>query len=219
MRPAFLALAASITIIASSSAFAGEDTLRGGYKAFVHFGLSYVKQADVATLSVLGTPVAGAGYTTEGDLTMSVEAGVFLRGGWAIAASGTVPTTISNIAGGTLTGLGNLGDESVGYYSATGQYHFNMRGPISPYVGTGVGYMHVFSTADGVVSDLDIAPAWGPVVQAGMEFHLNERAGLFVDVKRYWITTQASGVLGGNAITAEATADPWVLTTGVGIRF
>ena len=47
-------------------------------------------------------PVPGAGFITEGDLTMSVEAGVFLRGGWAIAASGTIPTTISNIAAGTL---------------------------------------------------------------------------------------------------------------------
>ena len=145
MRHAFLVLAASIGAILSNSAFA-EDDLRGGYKTFVHFGSSYVKQADVATLFVLGTPVPGAGFSTEGDLTMSFEAGVFLRGGWAIAASGTVPTTISNIAAGSLTGLGNLGDESVGYYSATGQYHFNMRGPISPYVGAGVGYMHVFTT-------------------------------------------------------------------------
>jgi outer membrane protein len=218
MRHAFLVLAASVGAILSNSAFA-EDDLRGGYKTFVHIGSSYVKQADIATLSVLGTPVPGARYTTEGDLTMSFEAGVFLRGGWAIAASGTVPTTISNIAAGSLTGLGNLGDESVGYYSATGQYHFNMRGPISPYVGAGAGYMHVFTTTDGVVTNLDIESAWGPVVQAGIDFHLGERVGLFVDVKRYWISTQASGTLGPNTITAVATANPWVLTTGLGIRF
>lgn len=218
MRPAFPVLAALIGALAITPV-AAEDGLRDGYRTFMHFGSAYVKQADEATLEAGGAPLPGAGFSTEGDITMSVETGIFLRGGWAIAASGTIPSTISNIAGGTLYGLGNLGDENVGYYSLTGQFHFNLRGPISPYIGTGLGYMHVFSTADAVVTDLAVASAYGPVLQAGIDFHLNERAGLFVDVKRYWISTEASGTLGVTPITADATVNPWVLSTGVGIRF
>jgi len=218
MRFVYLVLAASIGASLSSPTIAGDD-LRGGYRAFVHYGMSYVKQADEAVLQQNGTVVPGASFSTEGDLTMSVEAGVFLRKGWAIAASGTIPTTISNIAGGVLTGLGNLGDENVGYYSLTGQYHFNMRGSISPYVGAGVGYMHIFSTTDGVVTGLEVSSAWGPVVQVGLDAWFNERVGVFADVKRFWISTDASGMLGPNTITADATVNPWVLTTGLAIRF
>lgn len=217
MRHASLFLAALTGALVSCSATAGE--LRGGYQTFVHFGSTYVKQADQATLFAAGTEVPGAGFRTEGDITMSVEAGIFLRGGWALAVSGTIPTTTPNIAAGSLTGLGNLGDESVGYYSATGQYHFNMRGPISPYVGAGIGYMHIFDTEDGAVTELSVNSAYGPVFQAGIDFHLNDRVGLFVDVKRFWVSTEASGLLGPVAITADATVDPWVLSTGVSLRF
>jgi outer membrane protein len=218
MRSVFLVLAASMVAITSSSVSA-EENLRGGFTTFVHFGSSYVKQADEATLYSNGVQVPGADFTTEGDLTMSVEAGIVLRKGWAIAASGTVPTTISNIASGTLTGLGNLGNESVGYYALTGQYHFNMRGSIQPYVGAGLGYMHVFGTADGVVTGLDVASAWGGVLQVGIDAWLNDRIGVFADVKRFWIDTTATGTLGPNALTAEASVNPWVFTSGIGVRF
>jgi outer membrane protein len=218
MRSVFLVLAASIGAIASSSVSA-EDGLRGGFTTFMHFGTSYVKQADEATLFANGVEVPGAAFTTEGDITVSAEAGILLRKGIAIAVSGTVPTTISNIAAGTLTGLGNLGDENVGYYSLTGQYHFNMRGAIQPYVGAGVGYMHVFGTADGAVTDLDVASAWGGVLQVGMDAWFNDRIGVFADVKRYWIDTTATGTLGPTALTANATVNPWVFTTGLALRF
>lgn len=218
MRSVFLVTAASICVIASSPASA-DDELRGGFSTFVHFGSSYVKQADEAVLFSNGAQVPGADFTTEGDLTMSVEAGVVLRQGLGIAVSGTVPTTISNIASGTLTGLGNLGDESVGYYSLTGQYHFNMRGAIQPYVGAGLGYMHVFSTTDGAVTNLDVPSAWGGVLQVGLDAWFNDRIGVFADVKRYWIATNPSGTLGPNTITADATVNPWVFTYGLGIRF
>jgi outer membrane protein len=218
MRTVFLVLAAAVGAIASSPASA-EDGLRGGFSTFIHFGSSYVKQADQATLFANGVEVPGAAFTTEGDLTMSVEAGIMLRKGFAIAVSGTVPTTLSNIASGTLTGLGNLGDESVGYYSLTGQYHFNMRGAIQPYIGAGVGYMHVSGTKDGAVTDLDVASAWGGVVQVGLDAWFNDRIGVFADVKRYWITTNASGTLGPIDLTADAIVNPWVFTYGLGIRF
>lgn len=218
MRSAYLVLAALLGAITAFPASAA-DGLRPGYHGFVHFGIAHVKQADRAALSMNGAPINGAGFTTEGDLTMAIEAGIFVRNGWAVAVSGTIPTTVSNIAAGNLAGLGNLGDESVGYYAATGQYHFNLRGPIAPYVGAGVGYMHVFGLTDGVVTDLDVASAWGPVVQAGIDFQLSERAGLYVDVKRYWVETNASGLLNGTPISAVAEVNPWVVSGGVSLRF
>jgi outer membrane protein len=186
---------------------------------YVHLGASYVRQADDATLFLMGNVIPGAAFTTEGQPTVSVEAGLFVIEGLAVAVSGMIPATTPNTAAGTLAGLGNLGDETVGFYSATAQYHFALGDTVTPYVGAGLGYMHVFDTTDGAVSDMSIASAFGGVIQGGAEFALTGNLGLFVDVKRYFISTTASGTMGGAPITADARVDPWVVSTGFSIGF
>ena len=119
-------------------------------------------------------PVPGAGFETEGSITPSLEVGVFLRGGFALAVSGMAPTTTPNMATGTIAAFGNLGDETVGFYSATAQYHFPINEVFRPYVGAGVGYMHVFDNVDGAVTNMDIESAFGGVAQAGVDIALND---------------------------------------------
>jgi outer membrane protein len=186
---------------------------------YVHLGGAHVKQADEATLYMGGAEVVGAGYSTEGRLTLGAEAGFFISEGIALAISGMIPVTTPNIGTGTLAGLGNLGDETVGFYSATAQYHFGMLDAITPYVGAGIGYMHVFDTEDGAVTDMSVESAFGGVIQAGVDVRLTENLGVFADVKRYFISTSASGSMGGAAITADARVDPWVISSGISIGF
>jgi outer membrane protein len=208
----------SVAILAAGITFPAVAADPGGM-GYVHIGASVVKQQDEATLQVLGTPVAGAGFQTQPGYTGSVEAGFFLRDGLGIAASAMWPTTTPNIATGTIAGLGNLGDETVGFYSATAQYHIALTDELSVYAGAGVGYMHVFDTVDGAVTDMQVASALGTVVQAGVDYRIADNIGVFADVKKYFISTTASGTLGGAAITADARVDPWVVTSGIGIGF
>jgi outer membrane protein W len=79
--------------------------------------------------------------------------------------------------------------------------------------------MAVFALTDGAVTNLNVDSAWGAVFQAGVDAWFNERVGVFADVKRYWITTDASGTLGPNTITADATVNPWVFSSGLAVRF
>jgi outer membrane protein len=186
---------------------------------YVHIGAAHIRQADQATLFMGGAEIPGATFSTEGKWTFSAEAGVFVIESIALAVSGVIPVTTPNIAGGTLAGIGNLGDETVGFYSATAQYHFDVAGYITPYLGAGLGYMHVFDTTDGVVTDMNVQSAVGGVVQAGFDIPITQNVGVFADIKRYFISTSASGTMAGFPITANATVDPWVISSGIGISF
>jgi outer membrane protein len=190
--------------------------LRGGY---VHIGVAYTKQADQGSLTLGGAPVPGAAYTTEAGITPSLEVGLLWRNGFGISLSGIYPMTTPNTAAGTLAGMGNLGTETVGFYSITGHYHFMTNATFSPYVGGGVGYMHVFGTTDGVISNLKIGSAVGGVIQAGIDVYLTDQIGAFVDVKRYFISTTATGMVGPNPAVASTTVDPWVFSAGTTISF
>lgn len=186
---------------------------------YVHLGGTLVQQADDAELFVGGSPLAGAGFATEIGSTLGIEAGVFIHGGFALAASAMLPVTTKNLATGTILGMGNLGDETVGFYALTGQYHVNISDVVMPYVGAGVGYMHVVDTVDGVVTNMQVNSAFGAVLQAGIDVPITDNISVFADVKQFLVSTTASGSLGGTPITANARVDPIVLSTGVGITF
>ena len=159
------------------------------------------------------------GFQTRVGATLTVEAGVFLRDGFALAASAMLPTSTDNVGTGSIAALGNLGDETVGLYSATAQYHLGLRGPVTPYAGAGIGYMHVFDTVDGAVSGMSVAHAFGGVVQLGVDVALTDNIGFFMDYKQYFISTRATGTLMGNVIYADARVDPLVITSGVSVSF
>lgn len=207
-------LSAAVAALVSLPALGADPDAMG----FAHIGVSYGQQADDATMYVLGAAVPGAGFSTEGQASLALEAGLFLRDGFAIAASGMLPGTTPNLGSGTISALGNLGDETVGFYSVTAQYHFNL-GAFSPYFGGGAGYMHVFGTKDGVVRDMRIASALGGVLQAGFDVALTDNFGVFIDFKQYFLSTSASGTLGGAPIAADARVDPWVVSSGLSMKF
>lgn len=186
---------------------------------YVHLGIARVDQADEATLFAGGAEVPGAGFRTEKNVAPAIEAGIFVFPNVAVAGSIVLPVETSNIATGSLEGLGNLGDEEAGFLTGTAQYHFARGGLISPYVGAGIAYMYVADTEDGVVTDLEIDDSLGLALQAGADLRISRTFTLYADVKRLFIDTDASGNLGGAPITAEAEVDPWILQAGIGFRF
>ena len=56
-------------------------------------------------------------------------------------------------------------------------------------------------------------------LQAGMDVRVSGPWGVYVDAKKLFIDTDASGLLGGAPITAEAKVNPWIIQAGVGYRF
>lgn len=188
-------------------------------EGYVHLGVAHVDQADKATLFAGGAEVPDAGFSTKGRFTAALEAGVFVYDGIAVSASAMLPVETPNTAAGSLEGLGNLGDEEVGFATATVHYHFNRDGVVSPYLGGGLSYMYVTGTDDGVVTGLEIDNAFGAALQAGVDVRVSGSWTVFADAKKLFIDTDARGNLGGAAITAEATVDPWIFQAGIGFRF
>ena len=100
------------------------------------------------------------------------------------------------------------------------QYHFNTKETVSPYVGVGLNYSHLFSVkvpGAGPVTSITYTDSVGPAAQVGVDSSLNERWSLNVDLKKIWLQTDVS--LNGGAITGDVDLDPWIVGVGFGYRF
>ncbi len=111
-------------------------------------------------------------------------------------------------------GGGDAGSAKLMPVNLTAQYHFMPEGAWRPYVGAGVNYTHF--------SDVNIAGGtvglekdrFGPVVQAGLDVPINEAWSFNADVKKVWLSSDASGAASGNV-----DIDPWIFGVGVGYKF
>ncbi|MCC7305119.1 MAG: OmpW family protein [Alphaproteobacteria bacterium] len=98
------------------------------------------------------------------------------------------------------------------------QYHFMPDSAFSPYVGAGVNYSIFYGedTATGFTS-LEVDNGWGPALQVGADYWLNDHWGLNLDLKKIWLNVDAE--LNSGGIQADIDMDPWVIGAGVSYRF
>lgn len=99
------------------------------------------------------------------------------------------------------------------------QYHFDQIGPIKPYLGAGPNFTIFYDRSVGPLGKLRTTDNWGFALQAGADIPLTEDGRYFanIDVKRLWLSTSAS--FSGAPVTAKVNINPWLIGTGVGIRF
>lgn len=103
--------------------------------------------------------------------------------------------------------------------TVTVQYHFDQIGPFQPYVGAGPNFTIFYDRSSGPLGKLRTTDNWGFALQAGTDIPLTEDGRYFfnIDVKRLWLSTSAS--FSGAPVTAKVNINPWLIGTGVGIRF
>jgi len=121
-----------------------------------------------------------------------------------------------------LNGIGKVADTWIFPPTLTLQYHFDGMGPLKPYVGAGVTWMHFFKekTSLGGTNNVEIDDAFGFALQAGVDISMGGGWYLNADVKKIFIETDATFRNGGATIaTAKADIDPWIISAGVGYRF
>ena len=103
----------------------------------------------------------------------------------------------------------------------TAQYHFTGLGRFEPYVGAGVQYINFFNTGTGDnalgTTKVNIDPAWGLTLQAGLDFSIGNGWSLNADVKKTFIGRDISW--NGTGIGADADLDPWIFSAGLRYRF
>ena len=174
------------------------------------------------TLSIGGAPVPGAGAKLSDDTTLLAEIGYRFTPEWSAGLTVGIPPTTDIDGTGSAAAFGRLGEMKYGPLALTGQYQFNAGGRLQPYLGAGAVYYLVMDEKDGAVAGLTVDNAWGSVLQAGVDYKLSPTLGLFVDVKKLFLKTTASGslpALGGAPVKADAKLDPLVIQAGLLLQF
>lgn len=96
------------------------------------------------------------------------------------------------------------------------QYHFTPLGSFTPYLGVGVNYTRISSVRLlGGAAELE-NHSFGLALQAGVDFKVNDRWSVNLDLKRVNIR---SDVMSAGAKISTVRVDPTLLAVGVGYRF
>ncbi|MDB5667474.1 MAG: hypothetical protein JWL74_424 [Alphaproteobacteria bacterium] len=193
----------------------GRDNSRWAIRA----GLTSLRLADKIDLSVGGAPFPGAGLSTFEHATPTVQIGYFLTDNIALNATLGIPPTVAVYGGGTIGALPQLGEVTYGPTALTVQFHPIRHGRIRPYVGAGISYMIVFGTEDGAFENLEVGNDFGFAFEAGTDFMITDRWGLFVDVKHALLRPTTTGTFMGAPVVGQTRLDPWAFSGGVTFRF
>jgi outer membrane protein len=123
---------------------------------------------------------------------------------------------------GTALGTVDLGQITHFPPTVTLKYRWTTLGAFQPYVGAGVNYTHFFDEsvpAGGPVTHINYDDSFGPALQVGADYKLDEHWSVFADARKIWINTDVTIDAGATRIKADVDVDPWVVTAGVGYRF
>jgi len=172
-----------------------------------------------AKFTLAGHPVAGANLTMSNVATASFEAEYYVRPDLSLSLDVGVPPTTSAKGAGTLAPLGNLGSVQFGPGASYVNYHFGGLGRVQPFVGVGVTRMLIFADHDGAITRLNVHPAWGGAVRAGVTYMLTPKWGVNANVSHLFLSTHAGGVYNGLEVGAKAVLDPTIVHGGVTMRF
>jgi outer membrane protein len=186
---------------------------------FIHVGPAGLALSESADVSVAGTLNPGADISIDPHLSAVVEAGYFFTPNIAVSFTGGLPPTVDIMGAGNVTGLGRLGTMTYGPATLTGTYHFMDFGRFQPYIGAGPTFMIAFDTKDAVLQNLHVDHAIGFAVQIGADFMIDEHWGAFVDFKKAYLRTKATGTLFGAPVDAKVVLDPAVFHAGISYRF
>jgi outer membrane protein len=186
---------------------------------FLHVGPAALDLDESAKIYAAGNQVPGGTIKIKSHLTFAVEAGYFVTPNIAVSFTGGLPPNVKIEAAGTMQGMGRVGATTYGPMTATIHYHFTEFGRFQPYIGAGPAFMYVFDEKDGIMNTLRVEHTAGFAFQAGANYMFTDRWGMFVDVKKAILRTEASGSLGGAPIAADIKLDPLVVHSGVTFRF
>jgi outer membrane protein len=100
------------------------------------------------------------------------------------------------------------------------QYHLDPDGTsIRPYVGAGINYTTFFGIDETAGLDIHLDDSFGLALQAGFDIPFGGGWSANVDVKKIFISTDATVDGAGPTIYANIDIDPVIFGVGVGYRY
>ncbi|MBD3889717.1 OmpW/AlkL family protein [Olleya marilimosa] len=97
------------------------------------------------------------------------------------------------------------------------QYHF-YSGDFKPYVGAGVNYTIFYGEDTGDVVGMDYENSVGFSFQAGIDYNLNDKWFLNLDVKQLLLSTDVTVNAGEAVIPVEVDINPLIIGLGIGVK-
>jgi outer membrane protein len=206
-------LVAALGLI-SASLFASETaSAQQAGDLFVRARAIYVSPDASATTSINGTADIDNKVVPEVDFTYFIADNIGLE---LIAATAKHNAT----AIGTDVGDVPLGSAWLLPPTLSLQYHVPMEG-FKPYVGAGVNYTFFYSekAAGTPVNGFNLKDTFGFSLQAGVDIDITEDVFLHVDVKKLFLSTDATIPTDLGLVTADVQIDPWIIGVGIGKKF
>lgn len=104
--------------------------------------------------------------------------------------------------------------------TVTLQYHFYPTKSLKPYVGAGLNYTIFYDVENGDTLGMDYKNNVGFALQGGVDYFVNEKFFLNVDIKKLYLKTDVDVDLGLPAtVPAEVKINPLLIGFGVGMKF
>jgi outer membrane protein len=219
MKQITLAAVALIASMAGASLAQAQDLSTQAGDLVVRGGAAAVQFDSGASFIVGGAPLPGAGLKLSNKTTAAIEADYFVRPDLSLSLTVGVPPTIRAEGTGALAALGRLGTAQMGIGVAQAKYHFGGLGSLQPWLGAGVARMIVFKNSDGSVQNLDVKDAWGSSLQAGADYMLTPKVGIYGSVSKIFLDTKGTANLGPAPISAKIDLNPTIFQGGVALRF
>lgn len=185
----------------------------------VHVGPAWIKFNTRANVSLGGTTVHGAGVDASRSTTLAFDVGYNLTPNLMGRLTLGIPPTTKLTGSNALAPAGELGQLKYGPAVFSLTWSFDGFGPVRPYLGAGVNYTIVLESKDGAISGLDAKNAFGGVIQAGLDLPIYKQWGLFVDVKKIYLKTSATGMVGPAPAIANVRLNPLLVQAGLSYRF
>ena len=121
----------------------------------------------------------------------------------------------------------NLGSVNLLPPTLTLQWHFNPDQTFDPYVGAGVSYVRAMDNGLAAVNSLTTPlpirisrNSFGPAIQAGFDYNLENKWLINFDVKKVWFDTKVELNAGDGWKKIDGLdVDPWVVSVGFGKKF
>lgn len=124
----------------------------------------------------------------------------------------------------TALGTVDLGSVRLLPPALTFLYHMPVSAQVQPYVGGGANYTVFYNVKNGpAIAETEYKNAFAPVAQLGVDFDIAKKLFLNFDVKKLWLSTDATAttipsVAGGATVVADTKLNPWLVSFGVGIK-
>lgn len=112
----------------------------------------------------------------------------------------------------------DLGEVSHFPPTVTLKYRWTNFGQFEPYVGAGVNFTTFYNSDPPSGLSVEYDDSFGPALQVGADYRMDEHWFVNFDVRRIWINTDVT-ISGAINATDEVDIDPWVVSTSIGYRF